>query len=134
MCKIIVDSYLFFHASGLKEVVSLLLRHGANPNAKDNNGKTTLHELVRSIHFSTNEEDKINMLECLDVFLDNDGEDNEPLDLEAKCSEGFSALNHAIFSGIFSMTKSSFKSLKYYHFIYIYRSERDSGKVNDKGS
>ena len=89
----------FNYILGLKDVVSLLLRNGANPNAKDDNGRTTLHELVRSINFSTSEEDKTSMLECLDVFLENDGKDNEPLDLEFKCSKGFSALNYAIFSG-----------------------------------
>lgn len=86
--------------SGLKEVVSLLLQNGADPNVKDDLGKTPLHELLSSFNFSSNEGVKERMLACLDVLLGSDGIGNEPVNLEAKCSYGFSPLNYAVSSGI----------------------------------
>ena len=75
-------------------------RLSADPNVKDDFGKTPLHELLSSFNFSTNEGVKERMLACLDVLLGRDGLGNEPVNLEAKCSSGFSALNYAVSSGM----------------------------------
>jgi len=81
--------------------VSLLLQNGSNPNIKDDIGKTPLHELVSSVNFSIDQEDKERFLECLDVLLEY-----QALDLESKCSFGFTALNYAISSGIYKYKKA----------------------------
>jgi len=85
----------------LKEVVALLLKNGADPNLKDDTGKAALHELVCSLDLSMQTEEIERYLDCLDIFLQsNTGRDHEPVDLEAKCSIGFNALDYAIVSGI----------------------------------
>ncbi len=84
---------------GLKEVASLLLLKGADPNLKDNAGKSSLHELISSFDLSSDVEEKERFLECLDILLESEGRGHSPVDLEAKCSFEFNPLNYAIFSG-----------------------------------
>jgi len=88
-----------YDALGLDDMVSLLLRNGADPNIKDAVGKTPLHELASSFDLSSDEEEKERFLECLDILLDSEGRGHSPVDLEAKCSFDFTPLNYAIFSG-----------------------------------
>ena len=80
-------------------MVSLLLQKGANPNVKDKDGRTPLHQMISSLKLSSKEEDKERILGCIDVLLNSDCHNFESLDLEVKCSSGFTALNYAISSG-----------------------------------
>lgn len=81
--------------------MALLLKNGADPNLKDDTGKTTLHELICSLDLSMQTEEIERYLDCLDILLQsNTGRDHEPVDLEAKCSIGFNALDYAIVSGM----------------------------------
>lgn len=82
-------------------MLSLLLKNGANPNLKDDAGKVALHVIVNSLDLRM-PSDIERSLDCVDILLQSNysGLDHEPVDIEAKCSIGFNALDYAIVSGI----------------------------------
>ncbi len=76
------------------------MENGANPNLKDDTGKVALHVIVNSLDLRM-PSDIEKYLDCMDVLLQsNSGQDQEPVDVEIKCSIGFNALDYAIVSGI----------------------------------
>lgn len=101
------------YSKGVGEAVSKLLKNGANPNVKDDEGQTALHHVIWQLGQSRTTEELKGYGECLDSLLDpNKHISTErldqlsyrpiyPVDVSIQDNEGDTALHLATRNGIF---------------------------------